>query len=52
MKKLLYKLKSPCNQCPYKLGLVHTLVNPCPQCKMGNYRMFEEFKKQEKKKCN
>ena len=47
MKKLLYKLKSPCNRCPYKLGYIKTFVNPCPQCKSDNYRAFEEFVKQD-----
>lgn len=35
----------PCPQCPYKLGLVHTLVNPCPQCKKNDYQTFERFLK-------
>lgn len=43
-KDLLNKLKPPCAACPYKLGLVKTFVNPCPQCKLSGYRMFEEFK--------
>lgn len=33
MKKLLYKLKALCNKCPYKSGVVQTVVNPCPRCK-------------------
>ena len=37
---------SPCAKCPYKLGLVHTLVDPCPQCKENSYQMFERFQKQ------
>ena len=46
MKNLFYKLKAPCNKCPYKLGHVQTLVNPCPQCKLNDYRTFKEFKNQ------
>lgn len=45
MKNLASKIKPPCPKCPYKLGLVHTLVNPCPQCKANGYRMFEEFQR-------
>lgn len=30
----------PCVKCPYKLGLVHTVVNPCPQCRQGNSIYF------------
>lgn len=33
----------PCPKCPYKLGLVHTLVNPCPACKKDDYNMFKVF---------
>ena len=40
---LLYLLKAPCGKCPYKLGLVRTIVNPCPQCKADNYRTYERF---------
>ena len=50
----LYKIKEgfpvkmikPCAKCPYKLGLVQTLVNPCPQCRLNGYNMAEVFKKQ------
>ena len=38
--------KVPCEKCPYKLGVIKTLVNPCPQCQLNNYRVYEEFKKQ------
>ena len=40
-----YRLKSPCSQCPYTLGLVHTVISPCPQCKEAGYQMFEQFQK-------
>jgi len=36
----------PCAECPYKLGLVHTVVNPCPRCKANGYQTFETFQKQ------
>lgn len=38
--------RSPCLKCPYKLGHIETVVNPCPQCKMKDYQMFEQFKRQ------
>lgn len=38
--------KLSCKKCPYKLGLIHTLVNPCPQCIMNNYQNYDLFKKQ------
>ena len=43
---LLHQIKPPCDKCPYKLGLVQTLINPCPQCKENGYAMFEQFHKQ------
>ena len=46
MKDLLYKVKPPCDKCPYKLGLVHTVVNPCPQCKANGYNAYERFIKE------
>jgi hypothetical protein len=36
-------IEKPCNKCPYKLGLIHTLTNPCPKCEMNNYKTYEEF---------
>lgn len=42
---LLHQIKPPCAKCPYKLGLVQTLTNPCPQCKKNGYQMFERFQK-------
>ncbi len=43
---LIRRIKPPCDTCPYKLGLVQTLRNPCPQCKENSYQMFERFQKQ------
>ena len=38
------KKSPPCPECPYKLGLVETFANPCPQCRLNNYKTFETFK--------
>lgn len=48
---LLKKLKPPCSQCPYKLGQVHTVVNPCPQCRLNNYAAYERFQQMMGKKA-
>lgn len=40
------KLFKPCGKCPYKLGLVKTLIDPCPQCKLDGYSACEHFLKQ------
>ena len=45
-KNLTHYVNPPCAKCPYKLGLVHTVVNPCPQCKEDGYQTFERFQKQ------
>lgn len=45
MKDFIRQIKPPCAKCPYKLGLVHTVVNPCPQCRENGYRTFEQFLK-------
>lgn len=37
------QLKAPCAKCPYKLGLVKTLVNPCPQCKANGYMTYKQL---------
>ena len=46
LKKLFRRIKPPCPKCPYKLGIVETLVNPCPECKMNDYNSYEWFQKQ------
>lgn len=43
IKELFYAVKPPCPKCPYTLGLVHTLVNPCPDCKANGYQTYERF---------
>ena len=44
--------KKPCSRCPYTLGLVNTLTNPCPECRMNGYRSYEWFQKQLSKECS
>ena len=34
----------PCQECPYKLGFLQTFKNPCPQCELEGYKMFEIFR--------
>ena len=46
IKSLIHHMNPPCAKCPYKLGLVQTLINPCPQCKENNYQTYEQFQKQ------
>ena len=45
IKKLIYQIKPPCSKCPYTLGLIHTVKNPCPECKENGYQTFEWFKR-------
>jgi len=37
--------KPPCIQCPYALGQVKMLRDPCPECKLNNYQMYEILQK-------
>lgn len=46
LRRSIQQFNPPCDKCPYKLGLVQTLINPCPQCKENGYAMFERFQKQ------
>lgn len=43
--------KSPCSKCPYTRGLIHTVINPCPQCRSNGYQMYQWFQKQFSVKC-
>ena len=43
MKNRLNKLTHPCGKCPYKLGLVKMLVNPCPQCKQNGCSFYKHL---------
>lgn len=45
MKQLLYRIKPPCAKCPYKLGVIQTFANPCPECRMNGYQTFAYFAK-------
>lgn len=45
MEQLLHQIKPPCAKCPYTLGLIHAVVNPCPQCKENSYQMYKRFRK-------
>ena len=29
-----------CRKCPYRLGIVQCICNPCPACRQGGYKMF------------
>lgn len=40
LKKLIQKAAPQCSSCPYALGLVRTLVRPCPQCRLTGHRPF------------
>lgn len=46
LKKIMKYMKKSCRKCPYKLGLIETVANPCPQCKLNDYQAFEQFRKQ------
>ena len=46
LRRFIQQFNPPCDKCPYKLGLVQTVVNPCPQCKANGYQTFEQFHKQ------
>jgi len=43
--KLIYMLNPPCSKCPYTLGLIHAIKNPCPQCRDSGYALYKRFSK-------
>ncbi len=45
LREIFSKEKAPCGECPYKLGMVETLVNPCPQCRQNGYSTYEWLRK-------
>lgn len=45
-------LKTPCAKCPYKLGQIKTLVNPCPACKTNGYSTYRMFTNKNTTKSN
>lgn len=46
LKEIYSQKKAPCGKCPYNLGMIGTLVNPCPQCKRNGHKSYEWFQKQ------
>lgn len=49
MKNMRNKFIAPCPKCPYKQGIVQTVVNPCSQCKLNNYSSYNQFIEQMKR---
>ena len=45
MTDIIQQMNQPCAKCPYKLGLVQTLISPCPQCRENGYQMFDRYQK-------
>lgn len=43
-------LIGPCMRCPYRLGLVKTLINPCPQCIAHGFSFVRQSKGRPHKK--
>ena len=41
--RLIHWVKPPCEKCPYKLGLVRTMADPCPECRANGYKAYEMF---------
>lgn len=39
--------KAPCPVCPYKLGMIKTLISPCPQCRLTGYSFYNRTKNQQ-----
>jgi hypothetical protein len=40
IEKLIHKIIPPCYKCPYKLGLVKFVSDPCYHCKMNGYSTY------------
>jgi hypothetical protein len=36
----LKKLIPPCPKCPYKLGQIKFIQNPCRECRMNDYQTY------------
>ena len=45
LRNLIDKIKPPCPKCPYTLGLVKFVVDPCPNCKHNGYNMYYKLTK-------
>ena len=37
--------KAPCPVCPYMLGIIKTVVKPCPQCGLTRYSFYYKHSK-------
>jgi len=35
--------KTKCKKCPYRLGIVRLIINPCPQCKLNHYSIYYQL---------
>lgn len=46
---MVHAKKKPCSRCPYTLGMLQTVINPCPECRMNGYQSYEWF--QDKKRA-
>ena len=40
IRKLFHRDKPPCAKCPYTLGQVEFVRDPCPECKANNYATY------------
>ena len=40
IKKIIQSIKPPCPKCPYKLGRVQFVTNPCSVCKDSGYQTY------------
>jgi hypothetical protein len=52
IREIIESVKPPCSKCPYKLGIIHTLRNPCPECKTNGYKAYEMFVNQNERRVN
>jgi len=41
--KLADIIKSKCEKCPYALGQVQFVQNPCPHCKANRYETYHRL---------
>jgi hypothetical protein len=44
IEKLKHSIAPPCAECPYTLGQVRFVDNPCFDCKSDKYRMYHILK--------
>ncbi len=42
----LHRLGPPCETCPYHLGIIVCVQSPCPTCRGGGFRVYEELLRQ------